>query len=188
MLFRFTEQSHLGEVNNHSLRLRWPLLVLLASIAITAIAAFDAQRAIRAQDAVVGRALCEFVSFASWSYGQHLQDRLSVGAREVLGAVNHGDNMHLNPQIPSADVLVHYLPYDEWCHCHRTRQGPLPTNFLMLKLGSDRLDVATNRHSTSSEGWEADMPMRSEERRVGKECRAVRTRCAHKQETGTEYV
>src|SRR5437868_12073070 len=159
MLFLARGSSHLRGVYNTTLRLRWPLLVLLASIAITAIAAFDAQRAIRAQDAVVGRALNEVVSFASWSYGQHLQDRLGVGAREVLGAVNHGDNMHMNPQIPSADVLVHYLPYDERCHCHRTRQGPLPTNFLMLKLGSDRLDVATNTHSTPSEGWEADMSM-----------------------------
>src|SRR5947207_14694588 len=107
MLFRFTEQSHLDEVNRTPLRLRWPLLTLLAIIAIAAIAAFDAQRAIRAQDAVVGRALNEVVSFATWSYGQHLQERLGVGEREVLGAVNHGDNMHMNPQIPSADVLVH---------------------------------------------------------------------------------
>jgi signal transduction histidine kinase len=147
-------------VNQTSLRLRWPLLVLLASIAITAVAAFDAQRAIRAQDAVVGRALNEVVSFASWSYGQHLEDRLAGSAREVLGAVNHGDNLHMNPGIPPANELVHYLPYDPNCECHRTRQGPLPSNFLMLKLGSDRLDIATNTYRAPSEGWEVEMRKR----------------------------
>ncbi|HEV7594823.1 MAG TPA: HAMP domain-containing sensor histidine kinase [Gemmatimonadaceae bacterium] len=151
-------------MNQTSLRLRWPLLVLLASIALTAIAAFDAQRAIRAQDAVVGRALNEVVSFASWSYGQHLQDQLGSSAREVLGAVNHGDNLHMNPGVPPANELVHYLPYDPSCECHRTRQGPLPSNFMMLRLGSDRLDVATNTYRAPGEGWNAergmhDMPM-----------------------------
>jgi len=92
-------------VNQTSLRLRWPLLVLLASIALTAVAAFDAQRAIRAQDGVVSRALSEVVSFASWSYGQHLQERLGGSAREVLGAVNHGDNLRMNPGIPPANEL-----------------------------------------------------------------------------------
>jgi hypothetical protein len=112
-------------VNNTPVRLRWPLLVLLASIALTAIAAFDAQRAIRAQDAVVSSALNEVVSFASWSYGQHLQERLGGSAREVLGAVNHGDHLHTNPGIPPAVELVHYLPFDERCQCHRPRQGPV---------------------------------------------------------------
>jgi signal transduction histidine kinase len=143
-------------VNNSSLRLRWPLLVLLASIALTAIAAFDAQRAIRAQDAVVGRALSEVVSFASWSYGQHLQERLGASAREVLGAVNHGDNTHNNPRIPPANDLVHYLPYDQRCECHHTRQGPVPSNFMAIKLGSDKLDVATNTYATPGAGWRVD--------------------------------
>lgn len=146
-------------MNQTSLRLRWPLLVLLASIALTAVAAFDAQRAIRAQDGVVSRALSEVVSFASWSYGQHLQERLGGSAREVLGAVNHGDNMHMNPRIPPANELVSYLPYNRSCECHQTRQGPLPSQFLMLKLGSNRLDVANNRHIPPSEGWEVDEPM-----------------------------
>ena len=146
-------------MNQTSLRLRWPLLVLLASIALTAVAAFDAQRAIRAQDGVVSRALSEVVSFASWSYGQHLQERLGGSAREVLGAVNHGDNLHMNPGIPPANELVRYLPYNQDCRCHQTRQGPLPSQFVMLKLGSDRLDVAENRHNPPSEGWDTDETM-----------------------------
>ena len=146
-------------MNNTPLRLRWPLLVLLASIALTAIAAFDAQRAIRAQDAVVSSALNEVVSFASWSYGQHLQERLGGSAREVLGAVNHGSHLHTNPGIPPAAELVHYLPVDEQCQCHRPRQGPMPSNFLAIKLGSDRLDVATDASAMAPDGWRVDKPM-----------------------------
>lgn len=97
--------------SSSTLRLRWPLFVLLASIALTALAAFDAQRTVRAQNKVVTRATHEFASFAAWSYGQHLQEKLSNAAKEVLGAVNHGDNLHTSPRIPPAAELVHYLPW-----------------------------------------------------------------------------
>ena len=50
----------------------WPLVVLLLSIALTAVAAFDAQRAVRTQRRVADRALREYASFAAWSYAQHL--------------------------------------------------------------------------------------------------------------------
>src|SRR5215216_86220 len=93
-----------------ALRLGWPLLVLLASIGLTALAAFDAQRTVRAQRAVVDRAVKEFSSFAAWSYSEHLMQKLSVAAVEVVGAVNHGGNMHTNPRVPTAADLVHYLP------------------------------------------------------------------------------
>ena len=146
-------------MSNTPLRLRWPLLVLLASIALTAVAAFDAQRAIRAQDAVVSRALSEVVNFASWSYGQHLQEQLGNGAREVLGAVNHGDNLHTGSQVPPANELAHYLYFDQRCQCHKPRRGPNPVNFLAIKLGSDRLDVATNTYRNPVEGWRVDDPM-----------------------------
>jgi hypothetical protein len=68
----------------------------------------------------------------------------SATAREVLGAVNHGDNMHTGREVPGADELTHYLYFDQRCQCHRPRRGPVPANFLAIKLGSDRLDVATN--------------------------------------------
>src|SRR3954462_9804101 len=95
-----------------ALRMRWPLLVLLASIGLTAFAAFDAQRTVFGQKAVVDRAIREFSSFAAWSYSEHLKQQLSAAAVEVVGAVNHGDNMHTNRHIPAADELVHYLPMD----------------------------------------------------------------------------
>ena len=146
----------LSVMTSSPLRLRWPLLVLLVSIALTAFAAFDAQRTVRAQNAVVTRATHEFANFAAWSYGQHLQEKLSVAAKEVLGAVNHGDNLHTSPMIPPAAALVHYMPWDEQCMCHRPRQGPTPADIVGFRLGNSRLDVAANTLADPARGWMTD--------------------------------
>lgn len=45
------------------LRLRWPLLVLMGSIGLTAFAAFDTQRTVRGQTKLVNKALHEFATF-----------------------------------------------------------------------------------------------------------------------------
>lgn len=136
-----------------ALRLRWPLLVLMASIGLTAFAAFDAQRSVRAQTKVVERATQEFSSFAAWSYSEHLKQHLSLAAVEVVGAVNHGENMHTNPRVPKAHELAHYLPNDIRCDCHRTLAGPTPEIFFAFKLGTRNVDVARNLYSVPSEGW-----------------------------------
>jgi signal transduction histidine kinase len=146
-----------------SIRLRWPLIVLMVSIGLTALAAFDAQRTVRGQNAVVNRAIHEFSSFAAWSYSEHLKQQLASAAVEVVGAVNHGENMHTNPRVPEAHELVHYLPNDPRCDCHRTFAGPSPESFFAFKLGSRDVGVAENVYEKPTEGWRVDqiheMPM-----------------------------
>ena len=142
-----------------SFRFRVPLVVLLGSIGLTALAVVDAQRAVRSQQAVTQRALREYATFAAWSYAQHLNEVLTTLLRESLGAVNHGDNMHTNPRIPEARELAHYLPWDAQCMCHRARSGPNPSTFFALKIGSERLDVGLNTHPHPMDGWEVDRPM-----------------------------
>ena len=148
-----------SSLRNSSFRLRWPLLVLMASMGLTAFAAFDAQRTVRRQNVVVYRALNEFANFASWSYGEHLKGQLSLSSAEVLGAVNHGGDMHSNPGVPNAAELVHYLPQDDRCQCHRTELGPNPATFFAFKLGTTSVDVARNYFSEPTEGWLADPVM-----------------------------
>jgi signal transduction histidine kinase len=80
----------------------------------------------------------------------------------VVGAVNHGENMHTNPRVPDAHELVHYLPEDIRCDCHRARLGPNPSSFFAFKLGSRDVGVALNRYSVPSEGWRVD-PMPGQE-------------------------
>src|SRR5688572_12337633 len=150
------KQSQLGKTMGSSVRLRWPLLVLMSSIGLTAFAAFDAQRAVRGQNRVVNRAVTEFSSFAAWSYSEHLKQHLTTSAAEVIGAVNHGDDMHTNARIPEADELAHYLPTDGQCDCHRTRFGPNPAAFFGFKLGNTVVDVARNVGALPHESWPVD--------------------------------
>lgn len=142
-----------------SFRFRVPLVVLLASIGLTALAVVDAQRAVRSQQAITQRALREYATFAAWSYAQHLNEALTTLLRESLGAVNHGDNMHTSARVPDAGDLAHYLPWDAQCMCHRARSGPNPATFFALKIGSERLDVGLNTPADPMHGWEVDRPM-----------------------------
>lgn len=131
----------------------------MASIGLTAFAAFDAQRTVFGQNAVVERAIREFSSFAAWSYSEHLKQQLSAAAVEVVGAVNHGDNMHTNPHVPEAHDLVHYLSMDLQCDCHRTKVGPTPASFFAFKLGTADVDVAKNLYAEPTQGWRVDPMM-----------------------------
>ena len=142
-----------------SLRFRVPLVVLLASIGLTTLAVVDAQRTVHTQQEVTRRALREYATFAAWSYGQHLTEALGALAREALGAVNHGDDMHTSMRIPQARDLAHYLPWEPKCDCHRTRLGPNPDSFFAFRIGADSLDVGVNSHPMQMEGWEVDRPL-----------------------------
>ena len=93
----------------------WPLALLLVSVGVTALAAWEAQRAFRSQRATAEQALREYASFAAWSYQQHLREQLDALVRETLGAVHHGEGMHTSPRIPEARELAHYLDFDERC-------------------------------------------------------------------------
>jgi signal transduction histidine kinase len=139
-------------------RIRFPLALLLVSISVTGLAAWEAQRAFRSQRATAERALQEYASFAAWSYQQHLRERLELAAREALGAVNHGEGMHTSRRIPEAEELAHYLPYDARCECHRTHQGPSPARFFGFQLGTDTLGSGVNHYVDPERGWTVDAP------------------------------
>ncbi|MFL5606136.1 MAG: histidine kinase dimerization/phospho-acceptor domain-containing protein, partial [Gemmatimonadaceae bacterium] len=138
---------------------RWPLLLLLASLGFTALGVIEANRAIRSQRTVAAHALQDYAGFVSWSYQQHLRELLSNATQEILGAVNHGEGMHQDPRVPSARNLPHYLPWNAQCACHRPRSGPSPAIYFAYVLGSDTLGYVVNTHSDPQEGWEVDRPM-----------------------------
>src|SRR3954467_11544877 len=138
---------------------RWPMLLLAASIAFTALGLIEANRAIRSQRTVAEHALRDYAGFVSWSYEQHLREALGMATQEVLGAVNHGGEMHSNPRIPAARELAHYLPFNPKCGCHRPRFGPSPEIFFGFKLGTAPLGDGVNTHPDPAEGWEVDRPL-----------------------------
>jgi signal transduction histidine kinase len=138
---------------------RWPTLLLLVSVGLTSLGVVEASRAIRSQQAVAEHALRDYAGIAAWSYEQHLRDALGRAMEEVLGAVNHGDNLHQSPRIPDSRELAHYLPYNTRCGCHRPQHGPSPAIFFGWKLGTDTLGVGVNTHPDPAEGWEEDRPL-----------------------------
>jgi signal transduction histidine kinase len=142
-----------------SLRRSWPFGLLLASLGLTAYAVFAAQRAESSSSAVEERTLQDYAQFAGWSYAQHLQEAMRATAREVLGPVNHGGMLHMAPDIPPAWELVEYLPYNQECHCHVPRSGPLPETFFAFRMGESWLQSAINTHPFPSRGWEIERPM-----------------------------
>jgi signal transduction histidine kinase len=141
-----------------STRFRWPLALLLVSIGVTAFAALDASRAVRSQRTTAERALQGYASFAAWSYQQHLREALTAAAREVLGAVNHGHEMHTSPRIPHARDLAHFLNWDSRCMCHQAIYGPNPGIYFGFKLGTDTLGIGVNTSDHPERGWIVDLP------------------------------
>jgi signal transduction histidine kinase len=136
----------------------WLQILLVGGLACVLLVLVQAYRAHRTSTAVAERALRDYAHFAAWSYREHLVVRLREVAGELLGAVNHGDQMHLSPRIPPVQELGHYLPYDESCACHTTRYGPLPARFLGLTLGSDTVAIGVNHVPRGSPGWLSDVP------------------------------
>ncbi len=117
-------------------------MLLLASTGLAAAAVLDALSAVRSQQRVAAEALGGYSNFAAWSYRQHLREAMTLAAREALGAVNHGQYRHMNPQIPDESDLYNYLPWDQSCVCHTVHAGPRPTAFLGFDLHADTLGVS----------------------------------------------
>jgi signal transduction histidine kinase len=132
-------------------RLNLPLLLLLASAALLAVAAFQAQDAVRSSKRQAEEALRDYTTFAAWSFRQHLRDELFRAAAAVLQPLNHGNSLHEAPGIPPAIRLGHMLPFDSaGCYCHRAPYPP--THFIAFSLGSDTLAVVPNIHDDPDEG------------------------------------
>jgi signal transduction histidine kinase len=128
-----------------------PLVLLLASIALIAVAAFQAQDAVRSSKRQAEEALRDYTSFAAWSFRRHLEDELFLAASAVLRPINHGDGLHVSPYIPDAAELAHMLPWDSaGCYCHRAPYPPV--QFFAFLLGSDTLKAVRNLHEPLDEG------------------------------------
>ena len=136
--------------------LRWTSLLLLASIALTALGVVEAGRAARSQRAIAEHALRDYAGFAAWSYQQHLRERLGGATEEVLGPFNHGHEVHRGDNVPPVTDIPHYIKFDRRCNCHVPQHGPSPVAFFAFRLGTDTLGVGLNSYSKPTEGWESD--------------------------------
>ncbi|HVT40770.1 MAG TPA: hypothetical protein VHE78_17150, partial [Gemmatimonadaceae bacterium] len=136
----------------------WLQLLLVASMASVVVILGEAYRAARSSEVVAERASADYANFAAWSYREHLLMRIRDAVDELLGPVNHGDGLHINPSIPDAHEIGHYIPWDARCNCHRPRRGPSPLRYLGFRLGADTLGIGPNYAADSVDGWLADPP------------------------------
>ena len=134
----------------------WLQILLVGGLACALIVLVQTYRLNRSNWSVVERALRDYSTFAAWSYGQHLTSDLRESVDELLGAVNHGDGLHMGPRIPDARDMGHFIPMDEACNCHRPDHGPMPLHYVAFKLGSDTLSVGVNLANPYVSGWLAD--------------------------------
>ena len=123
------------------------------SVTATAFAALQAYRTHRSQSEVLDNVVRGYAGFATWSYQQHVRERLLLISREGLGAVNHGEQEHPTPPVPQAADLAHYLPWNPDCFCHQTETGPLPALLAGFTLGSDTTGMGENLLADPDRGW-----------------------------------
>lgn len=142
--------------SSRSTLLGWPLLVMTLGLACVALVVLEVGRSVRGNREVATRARVGYVRFALWSYREHLAETMRNAAREALGAVNHGEALHVSPRIPPAAELGHFLPYSAHCECHRPRFGPLPLAFYGFTIGADTVGVGPNFAPAPDAGWLAD--------------------------------
>ena len=136
--------------------LRWTSLLLLASIALTTIGVVEASRAMRSQRVIAERALRDYAGFAAWSYQQHLREKLSAATEELVGAFNHGHDVHQSSNVPPVASVPTYIRGDRLCACYVPQRGPSPQAFFAFRIGTDTLGVALNAHSEPATGWRVD--------------------------------
>jgi signal transduction histidine kinase len=127
--------------------------------ALTMLAAVEVYRT-KSNNALERSVLRDYSSFVAWAFANALEETLRASAREALGAVNHGDALHMSPNVPEADDLAHYLYFDSaGCFCHKPTAGPMPETFFAFEIEGGALKSATNAHPEPLEGWEIDRPL-----------------------------
>src|SRR5688500_5397415 len=92
-------------------RISWPLLLLLASVAVTAVAAFNAQRAVYSHQRTASRLLRDYASFTAWTSQQQVVGVLEGAVMASLQYIMHGREGHTrqrNGPAPNADDLWRY--------------------------------------------------------------------------------
>ena len=64
--------------------------------------------------------------------------RLGRATEEVVGAFNHGHDVHRGSSVPSVQSMAPYIPMDRDCNCHVPQHGPRPFAFLAFRIGTTR--------------------------------------------------
>jgi signal transduction histidine kinase len=142
-------------------RVSWPLVLLFASIGVTAIAAFNAQRAVYSHQRTASRLLRDYASFTAWTSQRQVSAGLEGAVMASLQYIMHGRELHQrqrNGAPPNADDLWRYYNNNErfstrLCTPKRCPESFPPSVYFGFKLGSDTLRVAPRAAVPEADAW-----------------------------------
>jgi signal transduction histidine kinase len=142
-------------------RFSWPLLLLLASVGVTAVAAFNAQRAVWSHQRTASRLLRDYASFTAWTSQRQVEKGLDGAVMASLQYIMHGREMHTfqrNGPRPNADDLWRYYNGNDrfrtrFCTPKRCPESFPPSAYFGFSLGADTLRVAPRVATPEADAW-----------------------------------
>ncbi len=138
---------------SHRRTLGWPLALLVASLAITVLAAVQATLTVRRHRATAEQLLRDYAAFAAWSYQRHAGEEIGEAAWFTLNPILHR-HLHDSDRIPESRHLPGYLARSlEDCRCRPLGQ---PGTYWSFALGADTLNLTGPRPTLREQRWLVD--------------------------------
>jgi signal transduction histidine kinase len=142
-------------------RFSWPLLLLLASVGVTGVAAFNAQRAVWSHQRTASRLLRDYASFTAWTSQRKVESGLDGAVMASLQWVMHGRELHRfqrNGPRPNAGELWGYYNNNDryrtrFCTSKRCPESFPPSAYFGFSLGADTLQVAPRAAVPEADAW-----------------------------------
>ena len=139
----------------------WPLVLLLASVCATAVAAFNAQQAVRSNQRTAVRLLRDYGAFTAWTSQQKVITGLDGAVMASLQYIMHGRELHQmkrNGPRPPVDSLWRFFNNNDryrtrFCTPKRCPEAFPPSVYFGFSLGSDTLRVAPRAATPEADAW-----------------------------------
>lgn len=135
--------------------------LLVASVGVTAIAAFNAQRAVLSHQRTANGLLRDYAAFAAWSTQHEVASVLEGAVMAALQYIMHGRDLHENTRhgpVPNADDLWRYYNSQagfrtRFCTPKRCPESFPPAAYFGFTLGADTLRVALGVATPDGDAW-----------------------------------
>ena len=142
-------------------RFSWPLVLLLASVGATAVAAFDAQRAVRSHQRTASRLLRDYASFTAWTSQHQVVSGVDGAVMASLQYIMHGRELHQfqrNGPRPNADELWGLYTNNDrhrtrFCTPRKCPESFPPSAYFGFSLGADTIRFAPREAVPEGDAW-----------------------------------
>jgi len=156
-----TPQARRARIPLPGRRFSWPLVLLLASVAVTGVAAFNAQRAVWSHQRTASRLLRDYASFTAWTSQRKIETGLEGAVMASLQYVMHGREPHRfqrNGPRPNADELWNYYNNNDryrtrFCTPKRCPESFPPSAYFGFTIGAETLQVAPRAAVPEADAW-----------------------------------